>query len=653
MLLIFMVSMGSRVANLIGASLISFITLWQSQASATLPQEVWVAIRSDNLPGSGTEDDPFNGTPQPQFDSVMNAIPDNTIIHLGPGVFETYGAMTWRPKNNWTIAGAGIDQTTLLQTAIQPGRFQVIQGSGSAQNLVVSDVTVDCNYINLSPTLVAADKGIGAVSAINGHLDNVKVIHAGGNHETFTLGFMQYGVGSTPPTSVLIENCRVEQSGPNVTAIYAHNTQTDEGYDPAPNAGQAVIRNCYVEGTGDFITGGIGFQVNGYQSALIDGCSTDGCTFGFYRDSFPQTGIVITNCNLNSLNGAITIAGGEQSWTRGVTVRQNALAAGQVIVNTASANDVTIQNNTFSPGPDYNNYWQPLQTACSTYIKNNHFDPAIVDGSQYVTDGRIDGNRYANGSLIPFLTDNRPPILHTSVDFNHDGHSDFALYGSVTRQTAIWYLNNNVYLGGAYAPTVPTGWELVAIGDFNRNGKPDYVLYKASTGQTAIWYLNNNVYVGGAYGPTLPTGWELVATGDFNRDGKPDYLLFNASTGQTAIWYLNNNVYGGGAYGPTLPSGWKLVDVADFNRDGEPDYLLFNPTTLQSAIWYLRNNNYVGGAYGPLVPAGWEIVSAGDFNGDTKPDCVLYQPATHRTAIWYLNNNVRIGAAYGPTLPCN
>jgi hypothetical protein len=50
----------------------------------------------------------------------------------------------------------------------------------------------------------------------------------------------------------------------------------------------------------------------------------------------------------------------------------------------------------------------------------------------------------------------------------------------------------------------------VATSDFNRDGSPDYTLYKASTRQTAIWYLNNNVYVGGAFGPILPAGWSLV-----------------------------------------------------------------------------------------------------------------------------------------------
>ena len=80
-------------------------------------------------------------------------------------------------------------------------------------------------------------------------------------------------------------------------------------------------------------------------------------------------------------------------------------------------------------------------------------------------------------------------------------------------------------IASAYGPTLPGGWELVATGDFNGDGYPDYVLYNASTHQTAIWYLNNNVYVGGGYGPTLPVDWSLVGVADFNRDGHPDYVL--------------------------------------------------------------------------------------------------------------------------------
>ena len=71
-----------------------------------------------------------------------------------------------------------------------------------------------------------------------------------------------------------------------------------------------------------------------------------------------------------------------------------------------------------------------------------------------------------------------------------------------------------------------------------------------STRQTAIWYLNNNVLSSGLFGPTLPVGWTVVGVADFNGDGKPDYLLYNGSTRRTVIWYLNNNVQSSGLFGP-------------------------------------------------------------------------------------------------------
>jgi len=49
--------------------------------------------------------------------------------------------------------------------------------------------------------------------------------------------------------------------------------------------------------------------------------------------------------------------------------------------------------------------------------------------------------------------------------------------------------------------------DLVAVGDFNGDHKPDYVLSNGFTQQTGIWYMNNNVFVGALFGPTLPVGW--------------------------------------------------------------------------------------------------------------------------------------------------
>jgi hypothetical protein len=202
------------------------------------------------------------------------------------------------------------------------------------------------------------------------------------------------------------------------------------------------------------------------------------------------------------------------------------------------------------------------------------------------------------------------------IDFNSDGHPDYVVQNAATRQTAIWYLNNNVFISGAYGPTLAAGWGLRSVADFNRDTHPDYALFASRTDQTAIWYLSGRTFLRSAYGPTLPSGWQLVATADFNGNGYPDYVLYNSGTRRTAIWYLNNSVFVSAAWGPTLPAGWSLVGAADFDRNGHTDYLLFNSITRQTAIWYLSGPTFLRGAYGPRVPSGWELVATADFNGN-------------------------------------
>jgi len=75
----------------------------------------------------------------------------------------------------------------------------------------------------------------------------------------------------------------------------------------------------------------------------------------------------------------------------------------------------------------------------------------------------------------------------------------------------IGYLSGLTITSVAAGPLIPSGWSLVAVADFNGDGSPDYVLYNTGTRQTAIWYLINNIYISGALGPTIRSGWSLVA----------------------------------------------------------------------------------------------------------------------------------------------
>ena len=240
----------------------------------------------------------------------------------------------------------------------------------------------------------------------------------------------------------------------------------------------------------------------------------------------------------------------------------------------------------------------------------------------------LNNNAFVAGAGAPTLPAGW--IVVGVADFNGDSQPDYLLYNTSTHQTGVWYLNNNVFIGAAFGPTLPANWKVVGVTDFDGDGRPDYLLFNSTSHQTAIWYLSGTTFVRGAYGPSLslPDGWDwdLVAVGDFNADGKPDYVLYNAFTHQTAIWYLNNNVFLGGVFGPTLPVNWKVVGVADFNGDNKPDYLLLNSSTRQTAIWYLSGPTLVAGAFGPMIASGYTLIGAGDFNADGKPDYVLYGP---------------------------
>ncbi len=318
-----------------------------------------------------------------------------------------------------------------------------------------------------------------------------------------------------------------------------------------------------------------------------------------------------------------------------------------------SPNNVTSQL-FYSFSIDGGNTWSP------NVAVSNPFNPFIGYPNQskigdYIT--VVSDNTGANVAYAATFTGGediyyvRIPPSVPLTDFDSDAHPDLLLSNAATRQTVLWYMDNNVRIGSASGPTLPAGWTVAGVGDFNRDGHPDYVLFNSVNHATVIWYMNNNVHTTGAYGPTLPGGWSVAAVADFNGDGHPDFLLFNATTRATVIWYMNNNVHTTGAYGPTLPGGWSVAAVADFNGDGHPDFLLFNATTRATVIWYMNNNVHTTGTTGPVLPAGWVVAGAADFNGDGHPDFLLFNATTRATVIWYMNNNVHTTGAYGPTLP--
>jgi hypothetical protein len=449
------------------------------------------------------------------------------------------------------------------------------------------------------------------------------------------------------------------------------------GYDDAfvtkfNAAGSALVYSTYLGGSNT--DEGVGVAIDSAGNAYITGLTRStnfptanafqGMNHGDY-DAF----VTKINAAGSGLVYSTYLGGSALDYSLGIAVDStgNAYIVGQTTSNnfpTANAFQSTNHG-----GPlNYDAFVTKFNAAgsalvYSTYLGGTDDDQGYAiaidsGGNAYVTGGTWSAdfpiaNAFQNsprgGDTDAFVT-KIADATPGPTDFNRDGKPDYALFKSSTRQTAIWYLNNNIYVSGAPGPSLPAGWNLVEVADFNGDGKPDYVLVNTSTRQTAIYYLNNNALTSSAFGPTLPTGWSLVEVADFNRDGKTDYVLLNASTRQTSIWYMNNNVHVSSAFGPTLPVGWTVAGAADFNHDSKPDYVIFNASTRQTAIWYMNNNVHVSSAFGPTLPSGYLLSGTADFDGDGKPDYVLLNTGTHQTAIWYMNNNVHVSSAFGPTI---
>ena len=90
------------------------------------PFEIWIALRSDGVKGTGTLNDPFDGSVGTtfRFDELMRTISSQAgpaLVHLGPGTFETNGYSDdqdvtitgWQMKASMRIVGAGKDVTTV------------------------------------------------------------------------------------------------------------------------------------------------------------------------------------------------------------------------------------------------------------------------------------------------------------------------------------------------------------------------------------------------------------------------------------------------------------------------------------------------------------------------------------------------------------
>ena len=214
-------------------------------------------------------------------------------------------------------------------------------------------------------------------------------------------------------------------------------------------------------------------------------------------------------------------------------------------------------------------------------------------------------------------------------DFNGDGHPDFVLHKACPRQTAIWYLNNNVFISGASGPTLVAGWYILAgVADFNRDGHPDYLLLDSGISpDTEIWYLSGRTLVGSARGPSVPrvpSGWGWWVSATLNGDA-PRLCALQCEHSPDSDLYFHNNVYVVRGHGRTLPVGWFVVGVADLMATAI-QIICLRTARARPRSGILSGRTPVGGVYGPTIASGWDLELQPTLTATDPRLCALNSP---------------------------
>jgi hypothetical protein len=381
-----------------------------SFSDPTPAQEYWIAVRTDGQPGSGTEADPYNGSTQQRFDTLMASMPPNTEIHLGPGTFQTDISKTWFVQPGWILEGEGIDVTTIQMvgdaSGINWGESCLKSNAAiSTDNVTIRDLTCDANWAVISQT---ADRGVdgekniktGAIAlwGSNNLIDHVRSINTYGsraNHQEQFV-FLLTGPASGDGTGDVIQYCSAEQPYGDYGSPFALAGWMNAV--PYHLLTDSKVISCTAIGLNSGVT--TGFTTGGVNIGNVENCQIDGNTFidcygAAYSDTGSMDGLQVTN------NTVV------RGW-EGVGLRSSAVPKQNI---TVSGNNVQIQNRV-SGGGSYA-FYTDGGTTTNLVINNNMvtFDSS-GGGLLQLWAARMS---LLNNSTISNNTIEMPPNFYNSV----------------------------------------------------------------------------------------------------------------------------------------------------------------------------------------------------------------------------------------------
>jgi hypothetical protein len=382
-----------------GLQLNSVSATSQSQCFATKAAQLsaststlYIANRTDGVVGAGTIANPYNGSSQSKFDSVMSAVPANSNVVIAPGTYTTQGGDNYALKTGVKVFGCGMGVTTLqlvdpLNTS-NTDHF-ALATSSQADGTEVHDLTIDSNRQGQNFTSNGLSAGANPANHTHDYfggvilwgnnciIDSVEVIHAYGDssnsgvdgqvHEGFML-YIGYGNGSQTITNALISNCSIHD--------YAPGSNYTTGYNISYGS-NGIFQNDYDDGANH------AFTFSGWNNGLMSGCTTTLKTnVGYYNDTASTTNIQICNNKLSAAFIPFQVNNGTTgNSTSGYTISGNYFVSN---TNTGSGDAAIVLS-----GSD---------TFNSFIIVNNNYDFIGSQGYSYFVQNN--GGTYYPGLVI-------------------------------------------------------------------------------------------------------------------------------------------------------------------------------------------------------------------------------------------------------------
>jgi hypothetical protein len=390
-------------------------------------------------PSGTSADDPLDGSSAAKFDFILRTIaegqrptwgtqtniaPQNLIVCLSSGTFQTNGQYDWRVhvghsqniqlgftvEKNWKIHGRGVAQTKLQLAGYVQDQFVDKNGvsftggtnvaigthSEDSSGVEISDLTIDANHDRLSSSggLPLNVTGIVLRSFEGNHwIHDVNVIGAAGDLGFKNIIYEAFAVqiwGSAPnPDSHqsahnLIEGVNVTKPGRAIVSGSAPGGAID---GIVVNNATAEIRHNLVEGYTIAYGGWIMDQV-----WLHDNVSKDSI-YGFNADAVTNNNVILeSNQFIHSARYGIVIGGGGafNNWSvQRNTVQMNAADSLGIVLRGQVRNSVFSDNTIQSDGNAHNlaaiiSYSSSAGGAnVNNSFQNNHIDQALrIDFSQ-------------------------------------------------------------------------------------------------------------------------------------------------------------------------------------------------------------------------------------------------------------------------------